>query len=103
MTHLAYRLNNCLNTSFIAGLSWVTCGIVSVCAGGGAGGAAASGEAADGGGILRPWLRPLWPDPPRPCCSRLPKVSPSLPPSGSDDPAALPLLEPLPPSNPPRL
>ena len=54
----------------------------------GGGGRRLAGLAADG---LRLW--------PRPCCSRLPMVSPSWPPSGSDCPL-LPPAPPLPPSPP---
>src|SRR5258706_16259383 len=86
-----HRLNSCRSTSFIA---WLSCGCSSpgsLCAGGD--GAAGAGEL---GGVRLRLLLPPWPNP---CCSRLPKVSPSLP-SWPDCPLSPEPVPPDPPSPP---
>src|SRR5882757_2191776 len=114
MAQFCDRLNRFRSTSFIGWLSWTGGEALSPCdsvwdgVGGGKGGVVlwASGALPIGG-----MLRPRPPLPPNPCWIRLPRVSPSLPPS-RPPPCALPLesvpVVPLvpdwfPPRVPPRL
>src|ERR1700722_10822549 len=81
----SHRLNSCFSTSFIGWLSCDGGGMEESLACGAAGRAGMPAGACAAGAGTAGMLRPC----PSPCCSRLPMVSPSWPPSAS---GGLPLL-----------